>query len=236
MPINLPPITIPDNIIINADSDNCNQTWPIIPDTGVLKSTLLNGEDLNIKYCKDRYRYLGDVLQNQNELCPDLCGAGEYFDCVSGTCKTYSSYTITPIRTGGETIEITADSSTQGIIHETYYQEDWHDWDWAKSNANFNIPSHTVTNFADLDTFTQNGDCQLSMGYLNGEWIAKMVTSVPFNCNQNVINYSRDAFFIDAPVGPYTYPNTWNNRSTHYDKFFLKSFIYKVQCTITYNK
>jgi hypothetical protein len=181
-----------------------------------------------------QYEYLGAI----DDVCEPLCADGFYFDCVSGTCVAYSSFTITPIRSGGEVIEVSAVSSINGgVLTETYYQEDWHDWDWAKSSANFNIPSRTVATLAELDTFVTLGDCSTGGGFLGSEHIYEMTTSSPFVCNNNIIDFTRDAFFIDAPVGVYTYPDTWMDRndSAEYGQYYLTSCRWIVQCTITYN-
>ena len=96
MAIQLPAITIPDNLVLTANDDSkCSEMWPNVwpANAGIFHFTQQPPEDLNIKYCQDRYKIIGEVKPEVIEPCPDICPLGQYWDCNTMSCKNYSSYT-----------------------------------------------------------------------------------------------------------------------------------------------
>lgn len=89
MAIQLPAITIPDNILIVVENDNeCNEIWPDVwpANAGIFHFTEQPPEDLNIKYCGNRYKFLGD-LNEPVTSCLSFCALNESFNCISGECE-----------------------------------------------------------------------------------------------------------------------------------------------------
>jgi len=96
MAIQLPAITIPDNLVLTANDDSkCSEMWPDVwpANVGIFHFTQQPPEDLNIKYCEDRYKFLGDLPKEETISCPDLCPLGQYWDCNTMSCKDYENYT-----------------------------------------------------------------------------------------------------------------------------------------------